>query len=75
LNNDEQRELELEGLINLIGALFRLTSQDIRLGDNKAKEFLDSEWFIEICNSLQLGPERVKLLILKSPVKSRVSYE
>lgn len=72
---EDHDDITSEGLINVIGALFRLTSQDIRMGSQEAKEFIESDWFESICNGLQLSPQKVKILILNNTVKSRVSYE
>ena len=68
-------EDKFEGIINLIGALFRLTNQDIKQGDNSALEFIESNWYIEICEGLQIDPEKFKKYILTKKVKSRISYE
>ena len=71
----DKRELRYEGTVNLIGALFRLTAQDIRQGSKEAEEFLDSEWFNDICEGLQVNPKVFKEYMLHKKVRSRVSYE
>jgi hypothetical protein len=64
-----------EGTVNLIAALFRLTAQDIRFGDEKAKEFLDTQWFEDLCDGINVKPKTVRFYILNKKVKSRVTYE
>ena len=68
-------EEKFEGIINLVGALFRLTSQDIKQGDQSAVQFIESEWYVEICDGLQVDAKKFKYYILTKRVKSRVSYE
>lgn len=66
-------------VLNLLGALFRLTSQDLRHGTKavkkEAKEFLSSDWFNDICDYTNLNPETTRNLIRYSKVKSRTNYE
>jgi hypothetical protein len=68
-------EERFEAILKILAALLRLTSQDIRLGDPEATEFINSEWFNTICEYLGLNTDKVKKIILTSPVKSRTSYE
>jgi len=80
-SNDSNKE-ELnghEGAILLIGAMFRLTAQDLRYGTNEVKRnaraFLKSKWFLSLCDGMDVDPLYVKKLIKSSKVKSRNSYE
>jgi hypothetical protein len=74
-DTNHQEEVECEGMINLIAALFRLTAQDIKLGSQDARKFVESEWFEEICDGIQVNPSTFRTYILYNKVKSRVSYE
>jgi hypothetical protein len=75
LDEDSQSDLNYDGVVNLIGALLRLTSQDIRYGSTEARQFLSSEWFETICDGLQVEPFKIRRMILLNNVKSRISYE
>jgi hypothetical protein len=74
-DSNTKDELECEGMINLIAALFRLTAQDIKLGNPEAVIFVNSEWFEEICDGIQINPDTFRSYILYNKVKSRVTYE
>ena len=68
-----------EGLTNLIGAMFRLVAQDIRFGGPVAKkdalEFLESEWYKELCDMMDLNPKKLKKSIIHNKVAWRNRYE
>jgi hypothetical protein len=77
---DEKEKIDYLCIVNLLMSLFRLTAQDIRFGDSEkksdAEEFVNSGWFIYICDSLDLEPSKVKYLIVNSnKIGSRVRYE
>jgi hypothetical protein len=74
-DTNNKSEIECEGMINLIAALFRLTAQDIRLGSKDAVEFVNSRWFDEICDGIQIDSELFRSYILNNKVRSRVTYE
>ena len=71
--------IDSDGFVLLMGSLIRLTSQDLRFGDEKTKqeatEFIDSEWFCTICDSMGLNSDKVKYYIVNSRVKTRGNYE
>jgi hypothetical protein len=63
------------GVLLLIGAMFRLAAQDVRYGkEDEVLEFVESEWFLEICDCLELDPKDVKKRIFSSKVKQRSEY-
>ena len=68
-----------EGLSNLIGAMFRLVAQDIRYGNFESKksaiEFLESDWYKEICDMLGVDYKNMKRLILNNKIAWRNKYE
>jgi hypothetical protein len=78
-NPNQQDELEIVGYTQLIGAIFRLTSQDLKFGNEEnsgsAKIFVDSTWFTSICEGFCLNPMQVKGMIIETGVKSRKNYE
>jgi len=52
-----------DGLISLIGAMLKLAAQDFKRGKGKKDdviEFLESEWFLEICDCLDINAREVK---------------
>ena len=67
------------GVRNLIIAMIRHTSQDVHYGSRGSKisagRFLNSEWFNEIIEYLNLDPKRVKWLIYNKKASQRRSYE
>ena len=69
-----------EGLRSLILAMFRYAAYDIRHGNNKVKksaiDFLESNWFKEMCGVFSLNEEEVKEMILfGSKIGHRCRYE
>jgi hypothetical protein len=66
-------------VVNLMIALFRITAQDLRYGNDnfkqEANEFLDSEWFIVICDAMNLEYNEVRRLIKRGKPRNRRSYE
>jgi myosin heavy subunit len=68
-----------EGLTNLIGAIFRLVAQDIRYGNDSAREdaldFLQSSWYMELCDLIEVDPKKLRKLILKNKIAWRNKYE
>ena len=79
-NNTDQEDLNgHEGTILLVGAIFRLTAQDLRYGTKNVKRnaraFLKSRWFNFLCEGMDVDPSYVKRLIKDSKVKSRNRYE
>ena len=67
------------GLANLIIAIFRLTAQDLRYGNANAKreanEFLESQWFEDLCEIFKTDPKIIRYRIKHSPVSWREVYE
>lgn len=68
-----------EGMTNLIVAMLRYVAQDIRYGNANSKkdalDFLESDWYKELCDVLELNPKRVKKMIMKNKVAWRNKYE
>jgi hypothetical protein len=68
-----------EGLINLVSAIFKNVAQDCRYGSkcNKtsAFDFLDSDWFVLICDGCQLDAKRWKNIIIYNKVRRYTVYE
>jgi hypothetical protein len=67
------------GVLQLVLAIFRYTAQDLRYGNESIKkealDFLESEWFDELCEYFNYSPCEVKHLILYSPISWRNKYE
>jgi len=67
------------GFANLIIAIFRLTAQDLRYGNAKAKaeanEFLESQWFEDLCDVFRTDHKIIEHRIRNSPVSWREVYE
>jgi len=63
------------GYLQLIGAIFRLCAQDVKYGmvDDVAY-FVDSEWFDDLCDCIDVQPADVKKRIFSSKVKQRSEY-
>ena len=79
-NSIQEGIIEYTCILNFIMAMFRLTAQDIKYGDKiikkDARKFLKSAWFNELCENVNLGPDRVRYAILHSDkISSRSSYE
>lgn len=74
-NNEIKSE---PGFTRLICEIFRITSQDIRVGNDTNREeallFINSSLFTDICDELNLDPNRVKYLMLNNKVKERRTY-
>lgn len=66
-------------VVNLMAAVFRLTAQDLKYGNDQihkeAVDFLDSGWFMVICDSLNLEAIEVRRLIENGNPRNRRSYE
>ena len=78
--DDNQVRINYLCTLGLVMTMFRVTAQDIRYGNKEVKEdakkFLNSDWFEELCNEMDLDHERVKSIILHSHrTSSRSSYE
>ena len=67
------------GLVGLVLAIFRGTAQDLRYGSKGAKksanEFLDSQWFEELCVLFPTDPKRIRHMIRNNKVAWRDKYE
>ena len=67
------------GSLNLVAAIFRCTAQDIRYGNSAAKKdariFLESQWFEDLCEIFNVGPERTRNMILYNQIAWRSKYE
>jgi len=78
-NTDKEEFLDYYGMALLVGALFRLTAQDLKFGNKRTKknvqQFLSSEWFDCLCSGINVESSYVKKLILSSRVKTRSNYE
>ena len=62
-------------MLNLIGAIFRLAAQDMKYGRvGEVMEFVESEWFIDLCEDLNLDYKDVKKLIYSKKVLQRQEY-
>ncbi len=73
-NSEVDNELYHANLA-LIGAIFRLASQDFKYGKKEeVLNFIDSEWFIFLCDSINLEFKEVARLICTSSVKQRMEY-
>lgn len=72
-------EITTVGMMNLIAAIIRLTSQDLKFGSKEIKKeankFLYSRWFSEICDAMNYSPKEVRKLIRHSKVSWRNQYE
>jgi myosin heavy subunit len=58
--NDEGLQ---EGVFSLVAAMLQLAVQDFKRGPERKDDveaFLDSEWFIEICEGLGVSSKEVK---------------
>ena len=78
--NTISKRLNYLNALNLVMAMFRLTAQDLKYGDKEtrqdAKKFLNSAWFRELCNLIDLDSSFVKNVIIKSDkISTRRSYE
>lgn len=67
------------GLVGLVLAMFRSAAQDLRYGNKKLKkdanEFLDSQWFEELCVLFPTDPKRIRYMIRNNKVAWRNKYE
>ena len=67
------------GFANLIIAIFRVTAQDLRYGNVKARreanDFLRSQWFEDLCEVFYTDPKVIKKRIKTSQVRWREVYE
>jgi hypothetical protein len=77
--SDTKDDVIIVGYTQLIGAVLRLTSQDLKFGSKdsirSARRFVRSPWFSFICEGLCLNPEQVRKLINTTGVKGRKNYE
>ncbi len=59
--------------------MLRYVAQDIRYGNNQVKkdaiEFLDSDWYVELCDILGLNSKKLKKMIMNNKVSWRDKYE
>lgn len=59
--------------------MFRLASQDLRLGSARnrksAKKFINSDWFDELCDNINLRPDYTRNMIINTKVRSRTNYD
>jgi hypothetical protein len=67
------------GILSLIGAMFRLAAQDLKFGGKngrraEALEFIESEWFSDLCCYMNVDTNRVRKLILNGRVRQREEY-
>jgi hypothetical protein len=63
------------GTLQLVGAIFRQCAQDVKYGEvDDVAEFVDSEWFVDLCDYINVRPEDVKKRIFSSKVKQRSEY-
>ena len=64
-----------EGVLQLVGAIFRQCAQDVKFGkSDDVIVFVNSEWFADLCDYLDINPEDVKKRIFSSKVKQRAEY-
>ena len=62
-------------MLGLIGAIFRLAAQDMKYNrKEEVIEFIESEWFIDLCDYLNLEVTQVRTLICSSRVLQREEY-
>ena len=68
-----------DGIVNLIGAMFRLAAQDLKFGNTKTKaeaiEFLNSERFKELCESINVNADKMRRLIMTKKARKREEYQ
>lgn len=59
--------------------MLRLVAQDIRFGNPAAKkdalEFLDSDWYKELCDWIDVDHKKLKDIILNNKISWRNKYE
>jgi hypothetical protein len=64
-----------QGVLQLIGAMLRQCAQDVKYGKvDDVKDFVDSEWFADLCDYLDVNPLDVKKRIFSGKVKQRSEY-
>lgn len=64
-----------QGYLQLIGAVFRLCAQDVKFGKvDDVTDFIESEWFQDLCDYLDVETTAVKKQIFSGKVKHRAEY-
>ena len=62
-DNEEFEEYLQQGVLDLVAAMLQLAVQDFKRGPEKKDDveaFLDSEWFLQICDGLGVNSKEVK---------------
>lgn len=74
-NENQSTEGIYQGVLQLIGAMFRQCAQDVKYGQvDDVAYFVDSEWFADLCDYINVQPEDVKKRIFAGKVKQRAEY-
>jgi myosin heavy subunit len=74
-NNISLNDGVYDGYLQLVGAIFRLCSQDVKYGRvNDVAYFVDSQWFEDLCDYIEIDPKEVKKRIFSKKVKQRAEY-
>ena len=74
-DNTQSTEGIYQGCLQLVGAIFRLCAQDVKYGKTyDVVQFVESEWFQDLCDSLDVPSEEVKKKIFSSKVRQRAEY-
>ncbi len=64
-----------DGYLQLVGAILRLCSQDVKYGKvDDVAYFVDSEWFEDLCDYINVSPKDVRRRIFCKKVKQRSEY-
>ena len=61
----DQEDLQ-QGMLDLVAAMLQLAVQDFKRGPERKDDveaFLESEWFIQICEGLGVNSKEVKKII------------
>ena len=65
-DNEEFEEYLQQGVLDLVAAMLKLAVQDFKRGPERKDDveaFLESEWFIQICEGLGVNSKEVKKII------------
>ena len=74
-NINQSTEGTYQGALQLVGAIFRQCAQDVKYGKvYDVMVFVESEWFYDLCDYINVQPEDVKKRIFSSKVKQRSEY-
>jgi hypothetical protein len=74
-NENKSTEGVYQGVLQLVGAIFRQCAQDVKFGkEDDVIIFVSSEWFADLCDYLNVNPVDVKKRIFSSKVKQRSEY-